>query len=129
MQLSDVDFYETVQSQITQLYNELVVMAKSKPDNPINKFKLKIINEKLQHANTILTDAFKPLANFTLFDESDLPTNSDVVIVLSQYLDGLETWRSAHIEYNLTDHQWYWAIEGKRTAVAQPPTKFKRKQM
>jgi hypothetical protein len=126
MKLNDVDFFERVQSQIEQLHKEMSVLAKGKPDNPINKFKLKIINEKLQEANTFLIGSFKPLAEFELFGEADLPTNSDVVIVLAQYMEGLEGWRSAHVEYDSGDHRWYWKTDGAKKARTEPPTKFRR---
>jgi hypothetical protein len=126
MKLDDVDLFERVQSQIGQLYKEMSIQAKNKPDNPINKFKLSIINEKLQAANTFLVGTFKPLAGFESFDEAALPTNSDVVIVLAQYLDGLEGWRSAHLEYDAGDFKWYWKTEGSRKVPASSPTMFRR---
>lgn len=113
MKNSDVDFFERLQSQIQKLHSEMSILAKGKPDNPINKFKLKIVNEKVQDANTILTDTFKPLAGFELFDETELPTNSDVVIVLSQYLQGLESWRSAHTIHDVTDFRYQWKVDGR----------------
>jgi hypothetical protein len=97
MKANDVNFFERVQAQVQQLHGEISVLSKSKPDNPINKFKLKFINEKLGEANTILTGDFKPFKDFNQFEEENLPTNSDVVMILSQHLDCLEAWRSAHI--------------------------------
>ncbi len=126
MKLADIDRYEEVRSQMEQLHKEMGILAKSKPDSPINKFKLSIINEKLRAANAFLIDSFRPLADFVLFDDADLPTNSDVVLVLAQYLVGLEGWRSAHVEYNKADFKWYWTTEGSRKAEADRPTKFGR---
>jgi hypothetical protein len=60
MKAKDVDFFEKVVGQLHQLHNEISVLSKSKPDNPINKFKLGFINEKLTEANKILTGEFKP---------------------------------------------------------------------
>ena len=97
MKAKDVNFFEKVKAQLQQLHNEVSALSKSKPDNPINKFKLTFINEKLSEANTILTGEFKPFKDFTVFDETALPSNSDVVMILAQYLDCLEAWRCANI--------------------------------
>ena len=84
MKLKDVDIYEKVQSQIRQLYEEIKLLSNKKPDNPINKFKLNFINEKLKEANALLVGKHKPFAEFESFDDASLPTNSDVY--LSQYV-------------------------------------------
>jgi hypothetical protein len=79
--------------QIEAFYDEVSVLSKGKPDNPINAFKLKLINEKLAEANDVLVGEYRPLKGFTAFDDTALPTNSDVVMVLSQYLGRLRAWR------------------------------------
>jgi len=124
MNLKDIDFYEKVQSQIERLYTEVSLLSKSKADNPINQFKLKFIDEKLKEANTLLVGTFKPFADFDTFDETSLPTNSDVVFILSQYLDCLEGWRSANVME--IDFQWYWKTDGSERIQASPATRFRR---
>ena len=54
MKAKDVDFFEKVRAQLQQLHNEVSALSKSKPDNPINKFKLGFINEKLGEASSRL---------------------------------------------------------------------------
>ncbi len=80
--------------QIQGFYDEVSVLSKGKPDNPLNAFKLKLINEKLTEANGVLVGEYQPLKGFTVFDDTALPTNSDVVMVLSQYLTRLKSWRN-----------------------------------
>src|SRR5215210_7552301 len=109
MKAKDVDFFEKVKAQLQQLQNEVSALSKTKTDGPINKFKLTFINEKLAETNTILTGDFKPFKDFAQFDLDELPTNSDVVMILSQYLDCLEAWRCAHI--HKVSHFWYWNLE------------------
>jgi hypothetical protein len=125
MKAKDVDFFEKVKAQLHQLYNEVSVLSKSKPDNPLNKFKLSFINEKLGEANTILTGDFKPFKDFELLDVDELPSNSDVVMVLSQYLDCLEAWRSANI--HRVDYSWHWKIEGKEEIATEEPSRYRKK--
>lgn len=118
MKAKDIDRFEKVKAQIAQLHNEVSVLSKSKPDNPINKFKLTFINEKLVEANAILKGEFKPFKDFMTFDEATLPSNSDVVMILSQYLDCLEAWRCANIHKDSYD--WYWDVEDQPIRTEEP---------
>jgi len=105
---SDVARFEKVVGQTAALRDEFAVLSKSKPDNPLNKFKVQLVNERLAEANEVLTGTFKPIASFTVFEGEQLPTNSDVVVVLTQYLACLERWRSTHVDYNEIRYRWYW---------------------
>lgn len=125
MKAKDIDFFEKVRGQIQQFHNEVSVLSKSKPDNPINPFKLKFINEKLAEANTVLIGEFKPLKDFTTFEEESLPSNSDVVMILSQYLDCLEAWRCAHI-HSVDDFEWFWKVDGGQGIKTTPPSRYRK---
>ncbi len=127
MKIEDIDFYEKVHSQISELLKEVGILSKSKPDNPINTFKLKFINEKLKEANTLLVGVHKPFADFETFDETSLPSNSDVVLVLSQYADCLEGWRSAHVTL-IFGTGWCWNIEGSKHLRTDAPSRFRREE-
>jgi len=123
MTTKDIDFFGKTRGHIQELHNEISVLSKSKPDNPINKFKLGFINEKLRETNTLLKGAFKPFEKFETFDQDPLPTNSDVVLVLSQYLDSLESWRCANIHSD--DFNWYWKVDGV-TIETERPTRYRK---
>jgi hypothetical protein len=125
MKAKDVDFFEKVKAQLQQLQNEVSALSKSKPDNPINKFKLGFINEKLGEANIILTGEFKPFREFTLFNIDELPSNSDVVMVLSQYLDCLEAWRSAHVYYTPGQGN-RWKTDDGQDIRTEPATRYRK---
>ena len=99
MKIKDVEIFEKTQAQLHGLYDEMVVFSKKKPDDPVNKFKLKFINQVLINTNAILDEKNKPFNDFDTFDEDSLPTNSDVVMILSQYINCLEKFRSKHIKF------------------------------
>ena len=124
MNREDVDFFQSVQSQLGQLYKEFSVLAKGKGDSAINPFKLSLVNEKLRRANTLLVGLFRPIADFELFSQDDLPTNSDVVVVLSQYLDGLEAWRSANV-VEQSAYAWYWNTDDGSAIKTSEPSRFR----
>lgn len=124
MTIDDVNSFEKARGQLQQLHNEISLLSKSKPDNPINKFKLEFINEALATANVILTADFKPFKDFAIFNADEMPTNSDVVMILSQYIDCLESLRSANI-YNKSVC-WYWRTEEESLIRTEPPTRFRK---
>lgn len=124
MTQNDVDFFERIKAQLAQLHNEVTALSKSKPDNPINTFKLSFINEKLKEANEILSGKFKPFSSFTVFDSSALPTNSDVVVIVSQYLDCLEAWRCANI-HNMPMEGYRWRTTDKTVIRTEAPSRFR----
>lgn len=102
-----------VQSQIKGSYDEVGILSKKNPDGVINEFKLKFINKTLIEANKLLTESYKPFDDFNNFDETKLPFNSDVVFMLSHYLECMEKLRRDNI---VNDYgTWYWMADGKQT--------------
>ena len=79
---------ESVLSLIRTLRIEFRELSSKKPNDQVNKFKLKYVNQAIEAANELLKDG-KPYADFEKFNEEDLPTNSDVLMMLSLYLDVL----------------------------------------
>lgn len=75
-----------VLEQMRTLLHEFRFLSGKKPNDPINVFKLKYVNKTLEAANDVLGDD-KPYDDFEKFSEEDLPTNSDVLMILSLYLD------------------------------------------
>ena len=86
-EFTDQDKFRKIQGQLKALHEEVSTLSKKKPDDGVNLFKLKYINQVLTEANAILDDNYIPLAGFSTFDEESLPTNSDVVLILSQYIE------------------------------------------
>jgi hypothetical protein len=110
----DIALFQKIRSQIDQLYREISALSKSKPDSPLNTFKLHLINEKLAEANRFLTGTFKPFATFEQLDVDAIPSNSDVVMVLSQYNDRLEAWYNAHRIWD--GLRWVW-VDAKKKVI------------
>ena len=128
----EVNNFEQVQSQLEGLLTEVTTLAKKSPNDGVNKFKLKFINEIISNGNKILGAAYKPLDSFEKFDEDDLPSNSDVTFILSQYLSCFEKLRSDNIdrrkEYdgNKYFYEWYWIVGKSSSGIkTSPPKKIK----
>ena len=127
MEEEEIFTFEKVQSQLEGLYKEAGLLSKKSPNDAINKFKLKIINQLLVVSNSLLTGDYKPLDGFDTFEEDDLPTNSDVTIILEQYLNCLEKLRGDNVEYS--DFDWRWLVSGSASShITTKPQKLKEKK-
>lgn len=126
MKEKEIEKFEKVQTQLDALYAELSSLSKKAADEPVNKFKLRFINQVISEANSIMKNRYKPFDDFSSFNEDDLPTNSDVTLMISQYLNCMEELRVANIEES--DYGgWYWLVNGKESSIQTPsPKKLRR---
>lgn len=78
-----------METKLNTLVYEFRRLSDKKPNDTINEFKLGIVNKLLAEANTELeaSGTRLPISNFTQFDEATLPSNSDVLLVLTLYLN------------------------------------------
>jgi hypothetical protein len=127
MEEEEIFKFEKIQGQIEGFYKEIGILSRKSPNDAVNKFKLKFINQLLTEANILLSGDYKPLEGFDIFDEEDLPSNSDVTMIFEQYLNCLEKLRADNIQKESI--YWYWLVEGElsehRTTI---PTKLKDKK-
>lgn len=122
----EIELFEKVNAQIESVYEEISNLSKKSPNDALNKFKLKFVNQILLEVNTILDEKYKPFKDFENFTEDDLPTNADVVFMLSQYLSCMEKLRADNIGMNLGN--WYWLADEESTAIrTAPPKKIKER--
>lgn len=103
-----------LQPQLQSAYDEISLLSKKKPTDSLNTFKLKFINSMLSRANSILENVYMPFPDeFEMFDEDDMPNNSDVVFILSHYLTSLEKLRCDNIIEH--DYAWWWIVDEERS--------------
>lgn len=110
-----MELFLKLQPQIKSAYEEISILSKKKPTEAVNNFKLKFINSMVAKANEILGNKYQPFSKdeFAQFNEDDIPTNSDIVFILSNYLTSFEKLRCDNIiEYYST---WYWVIDGEKS--------------
>ena len=118
-------------NQLEGLHLEMASLSKKSYTDAINTFKLKLVNQVLNKANEILGDKYKPFPDFDNFDEDNIPTNSDVSIVLSQYINCMESLREENIyskiQYTSSGSVakicWYWEETETET---YPPKNIKK---
>lgn len=110
---SDIDTFIKLLIQIEEFLEGFIELSKKKPNDAVNKFKLKFINNLLTTSNEIIDVKNKPFEEFESFNEDELPTNSDVVLILSQYVACLKKFGRESSQYY--NHVRYWTINGERT--------------
>lgn len=117
MNEQEVEKFLKLQPQLNSAYDEISILSKKKPTDSLNTFKLKFINSILTRANEILEEKYKPFPDeFSVFNEDDMPNNSDVVFILSHYLTALEKLRCDNIQkQNEFPHDWCWILNGMIT--------------
>jgi hypothetical protein len=120
---AEVEEFERLEQQLHSMLIELSELSKKRPNDGLNKFKLKLVNVLLERINGFIGEQ-KPFQDFATFDENDLPTNSDVVVMLSQYAAAMFQFRVENTE--LRGIKWHWPLPGKQDDVeTDSPDLFK----
>ena len=96
------------------------------PLDAINTFKLRFVNGSLARCNEFLGQRYRPFSEFEVFSSDEIPSNSDVTFILSQYIACAEELRADNIYQ--WDGNWYWDIDGvkpedREGRIATPPPK------
>ena len=124
---ASIDEFELVAAQLQLLHVELQGLAKGKGNDALNAFKLTLLNNLLTRANALLGEKYAAIQGFVQFDSENLPSISDAIIVVSQYLGALEKYRSDNIAVK-PGGTWCWVIGGEITSIRTPaPAKLDRR--
>jgi len=132
MKRKDIENLERCISQIDAVCKEIGVLSKKSPNDAINSFKLKFINKVLAGANSILGKKI-PFNDFKSFEDEKLPSNSDVVFMLSQYMEALDLFRSENIYQSYGE--WYYKLDdaqldeedSEESILTRPPLALRSK--
>lgn len=92
---AEVNQFLMLRELVTGLYEEMKDLTKKSSKETLNEFKIKSLNRVLKPLKDLLKD--QPTAMFLdLLEDNTLPTNSDVVIVLSQYLSAMKKYEERY---------------------------------
>lgn len=126
MEREDVEILESCIGKVDSFCKEIGVLSKKTPNDAVNKFKLKFINNTIKEANDILGDELKPFKDFSFFEDEAMPSNSDVVFILAQYAEALDLYRSKHI--HMGRNGWVYNIDdGEGEIRTNPPSTVRNK--
>ena len=115
MKREDIERYEELQSKLMSIRNDIAALSSKKPGEQLNKFKIKYVNDVLTKINDLIgTD--KPYDDFEAFDEDALPTNSDALMIINLYINGMHRFKTHNssdqsIDFDWTQKERVWNIE------------------
>jgi hypothetical protein len=96
--------FEMLYPMLSSDISEIRELSKKKQDEPLNKFKVRTINKKLKQTKTILCD--EPTFEFLeLLDEDTLPSNSDAVLIISQFIQALKQFKAKYYTKDSSDFE------------------------
>ena len=113
---SNVEAYEGTHRVFSSLFVETKELSKKKPDAVLSKGKVALINRVLSDIIAFLTE--EPEHKYLgLLDDDELPQNSDVVLLMSQFDAALKGFKDRHFGYEFGQHQWltHQLVEQKKT--------------
>lgn len=105
MKETDIEKYEILISQLRTFAEDIEKFAKKKPDESLNEFKISFVNEVIAKINNLIGE-YKPFKDFTLFEKENIPSYSDVLIILNQYIQSMYKYKSANSVEKPTSFEW-----------------------
>lgn len=123
---SDVEALEKLIGQLQGLHSEISLLAKKAPSDAVNAFKLRLINNVVAAGNDVLGPNYLPFGDFGAFNADDVPSTSDVALVLAQYIEEAERYRSDNVKY--WQGKWVYIVGGDASDIQSgAPTKVGKK--
>ena len=126
MKRTQIDKLEKLIGQLESFYKELAILSKKSPNDAVNTFKLRFINMTLKNCNAFLCKEYKPFDDFNQFDIDDVPSNSDLTLIIAQYMQAMEKFRSDNIYEDSLDEWYYRTGDSDEEIRTAPPAKIKK---
>ncbi len=127
MTRSELEKFEKILGQMEGLHREIGALAKKSATDAVNKFKLRFVNSIITEADTVLGKRYKPFADFNQFDPDDVPSNSDVTMIITQYIEAFERLRTDNIRFDYGS--WYYTLtDGQNDIITAPPRRLSEKK-
>ena len=104
--LVKADLHKVTMPLIDAMHIEFKELSKKKPEAVLNKNKVKIVNRLLESCRKVL-DSETSLNYLDLLDEDDIPQNSDVVLMLSQYVAAMKQFKSTYYGWDGQKDRWF----------------------
>lgn len=120
---NDFEEFEKNERQLHVFYREISALSKKSSNDGVNKFKLSLINNCLREVNGAIGS---PLEGFETFEESLVPSNSDVALVLGQYVAAIYAFREANTKS--IGGTWCWVEKGEGVLETGQPYTFKYRE-
>jgi hypothetical protein len=100
-----VDLWQMTTPLLKAMFQQFQELSKKKPEGALNKPKVVMVNRLLEKCREVLADEMT-LQFLDLLDTEQLPQNSDVVLVLSQYDSAMRQFREEHTDRDGIGREW-----------------------
>ncbi|MCC0178061.1 hypothetical protein I4641_13835 [Waterburya agarophytonicola K14] len=102
--------YETTMPLLKSMYHQFEELTKKKQEAAVSKRKIAIVNRLLDKVRLVLDDE-DSIEFLDLLDENEIPQNSDVTLILSQYVAAMAAFRKTYYKRDSSDNEYKWLIE------------------
>jgi hypothetical protein len=100
------NLHDTVMPLIKAMHQEFKELSKKKPDSALSLNKVRTVNRLLESCRMIL-DSEQSIQFLDMLDEDNIPQNSDVVLILSQYVAAMDQFHSSYYGWDTFQHRWF----------------------
>lgn len=104
--LAKTEDFDVTRPLLQSMYDEFKELSKKKPEAALGKSKVKIVNRLLEGVRDVLTGEAS-MGFLDMLDEDDIPQNSDVVLMLSQYVAAMNAFKDRYYGYNGKEYTWF----------------------
>lgn len=102
---NEISLFETLNPKMVSVRDTFKSLSSKKTDETLNRFKIERINILLRESNHLL-GKLRPYDDFEEFDMDNMPTNSDVLMILELYLDAFHRYRIENTREELLSREW-----------------------
>jgi hypothetical protein len=103
------DLHEITMPLLKAMHSEFKELSRKKPEAVLSISKVKIANRLLESCRKVL-DSEASLNYLDLIEEDEVPQNSDVVLMLSQYVAAMQQFKSTYYGRDDIEHEYRWFI-------------------
>lgn len=115
----DIEDYSLLKDLLKAQKHEFNILSSKKWSEQLNPFKIKILNRILEPLNELFKN--EPTHKFLdTLNEDDLPSNSDVVLIISQYETAITEFKEKYFIKDKKHRDWYWSIKIRWNTVENP---------
>lgn len=98
--------HEVVTPLLKAMHQEFKELSKKKSDAVLSVSKVQTVNRLLESCRKVLEEELS-LQFLDLFDEDNIPQNSDVVLMLSQYVAAMDQFESTYYGFDGLESRWF----------------------
>ncbi len=106
----NIEDYALLKDMLRSQKMEFDLLSKKKADGQLNPMKIKMVNRVLEPLKELFKQEQSHDFLYTL-NEDEMPTNSDVVLIISQYETAIRDFKNQYYCQDKYNYEWRWMAE------------------